>query len=85
MDHTFSKLPHLLFYEYFEQFDNVISENGDFAEKNIGILQGENWSKWPFIKVKIAQEGDLQINSLENEMFQEYNFTKKYIQSKFRF
>ena len=41
---TFTKWPHLLFYDYFERCNKVFSENGDFAEKI-----------YAFYKVKIAE------------------------------
>ena len=48
MDVTFSKWPHLLFYEKFEQCDKVFSESGNFAEKI-----------YSFYKVKICLNGHL--------------------------
>ena len=47
MDLPFSKWHLILFYEYFEQFDWIFWENGDFTEKI-----------YAFYKVKIARNGN---------------------------
>ena len=43
---TFSNWPYRLFYEYFNQFNKVFCENGDFLQKILA-----------FYKVKIATRG----------------------------